>query len=77
MTPTSWNSGTSIRSIERAGLRQRSQRALEGLGDRIVEIVERDRGRHRQPHALDRARLQRLHRLVREHGVEHTQQRRR
>ncbi|GCC45360.1 hypothetical protein chiPu_0029197, partial [Chiloscyllium punctatum] len=53
-----------------AGARQRSQCTLEGLCDGIVEIVERDRSRHREPHALDRARRDRRHRLVGQHGIE-------
>ena len=45
---------------ERAVTDERFQRALEGLGHSLIEIVERDRGRHREPHALDRARPQRV-----------------
>ena len=56
---------------QRALARQRFQRALEGLRHRLIEIVERDRGRHRQPHALDRTRLQRRDRLIGQHRVEH------
>src|SRR5439155_21532151 len=55
---------------QRAPARQRLKRTLEGLCDLLVKVVERDRGRHRQPHALDRARLQWLHGLIGEHGVE-------
>ena len=51
--------------------RQCLQRAIERPRHLVIEFVERDRGRHRQPHALDRTRLQGLHRLVGQHGIEH------
>ena len=47
------------------------ERTLERPAHCIIEVVERDRGRHRKPHALDRAGLQRDDRLVGEHGIEH------
>src|SRR6266702_4299008 len=56
---------------QRALPRQRLQRALECPHHRFLQLVERNRGRHRQTHALDRSWLQWLYRLVGEHGVKH------
>src|SRR5258708_1669024 len=50
---------------QRALLRQSLERPRERGRHRIVEIVERDRGGYRQPHALDGTRLQRPDRLIR------------
>ena len=41
---------------QRPGLRERLQRPLEGFRHGIVEFVERNRRRHGEPQALDRAR---------------------
>ena len=71
MTPTSWNSGTSIRSIRAPSRASVASARSKVFATSRIEIIERHRRRHRQPHALDRPRLQRPHRLIGKHGVEH------
>ena len=56
---------------QRAVVRQCSQRTIEGRRYGLVEVVERDRGRHRKPHPLDRAGSQGNTRLGRQDRIEH------
>ena len=50
--------------------RQRSHGTFEGAGHGVIKVIQRGRGRQRQPHALDRTRQHRRDRLAGQHRVE-------